>query len=87
MQQSRQEHQDQLDKEMFIQWKEHPVTIKVLAHLRERRDDLKEMWASGNLASPNLDEMAIKNAAAQGACSVLNDLLNIDYVELGDSND
>lgn len=39
---------------------------------------MKEMWALGNFAAPSLDEMAIRNAAAQGYCSALEDVLSID---------
>ena len=61
--------------------------MQILTHLSRRREELKELWASGGLASPNLDEMAIKNAAAQGACSILNDLLSISWEELGEDNE
>lgn len=39
---------------------------------------MKEMWANGGFAAPNVEEMAIRNAAAQGYCSALDDVLSID---------
>ena len=74
----------EVDQEMFLAWRDHPITMLVMANLEQRRNDLKELWASGGLASPRMDEMAIKNAAAQGACSIIEDILGIDYVQLGE---
>lgn len=54
------------------------MTILLFNFLRGKREDLKEMWATGGFAAPALDEMAIRNAAAQGAASVLEDILTID---------
>ena len=61
--------------------------MQILTHLLHRKEEIKELWATGGLASPNLDEMAIKNAAAQGACSVYDDILNISYEELESNNE
>ena len=58
-----------------------------MAHLSNKREGLKEQWATGGLASPRTDEMAIQSAAAQGACSVLEDILSIDFVELNGEGD
>lgn len=40
------------------------------------------MWATGAFAGPSLEEIAIRNAAAQGAASAYARLLTIDHVEL-----
>jgi len=40
------------------------------------------MWAIGSFSAPSLDEMAIRNAAAQGAASAYNDFLNIEYQDI-----
>lgn len=59
-----------------------------MALLKERLDSRKEMWASGYFAGPSFEELAIRNSAAQGACSAYQDILNIDYQSLnGDNND
>jgi hypothetical protein len=56
--------------------------------LKARKEGLKEMWAGGAFSGPSTQEMAIRNSAAQGACSAYEDILNIDYQSLnGDSND
>jgi len=73
---------NQVEREQFLAWREHPVTEALLTYLHNKREDLKEMWADGAFAAPSTDEMAIRNAAAQGAASVLDDLLNLDEVTL-----
>ena len=56
--------------------------------LKERLASRKEMWASGYFAGPSFEELAIRNSAAQGACSAYEDILNIDYQALnGEDND
>lgn len=67
-----------LEQELFLQWKEHPTTQALLKYLKSERDRMKEMWAGGAFAAPSIEEMAIRNAAAQGYCSALDDVLTID---------
>lgn len=52
---------------------------------RSKRESLKEDWANGMFTATNDFEMLVKNAAATSACSILDDLLNISYVELGEN--
>lgn len=35
------------------QWKDHPVTRKVLQYLHDVREDLKEEWAEGHIDREN----------------------------------
>jgi len=37
-----------------------------------------ELWAEGEFAGPSVEEMAIRNAAAQGAASILAEILTLD---------
>lgn len=55
--------------------------------LHSKREDLKEDWANGNFTASVGNEMLVRNAAATGACSILNDLLNISYEELEEPKD
>jgi hypothetical protein len=91
MQQTNQQLRDrmeQADKDQFLSWKDHPVTELLMDLLKARKENLKEMWAGGDLSGPSFQEMAIRNSAAVGACSAYNDILNIDYQSLnGDSDD
>jgi hypothetical protein len=66
---------------MFKEWKSHPVTDLLLRWANEKKETLKEQWASGGFMGPSFDECVVRNAAAQGAISILDDLLNISYEE------
>lgn len=72
----------QLDKDQFQAWLDHPVTRDLFNFLRSKRDGLKEMWAGGGFAAPSIEEMVIRDAAAQSACSILQEILTLDEVEL-----
>ena len=69
-------HQD------FKAWRDHPITVLVMEWAHLRRESLKEAWADGTLTGAFTTEMIVKNAGATGACSILSDLLAIDYAEL-----
>lgn len=74
-------------REQFQGWLDHPTTKLLWVFLRKRREELKEQWASGFFAGPSFDEMSIRNAAAQGAASVLEEILTVDEVQLGEVNE
>ena len=80
-----QDKMEEAQKEQFLNWQAHPVTEMVMEWARSKRESLKEDWANGMFTAANDFEMLIKNAAATSACSILDDLLNISYVELGES--
>ena len=77
----------EMEREQFQAWKEHPVTQEVFRHLTNLRNSLKDQWAEGNFAAPSLDEMAIRNAAAQGAASAYQEILTLDEVALRGSDE
>ena len=52
--------------------------MQLLRYFKERREDLKELWATGGLMGPSMEETVIRNAAAQGAVSILEEMLNLD---------
>lgn len=63
---------------------EHPVTRMLRAYLSMKREDLKELWASGAFSASLETEMIAKNAGATGACSAYQDILDMDYQKLKD---
>ena len=66
--------------EDFNAWRRHPVTEFLFLWAFKKREGLKEDWASGAFSDPSFElAMAIKNAGATGACSILKDLLDLDY--------
>lgn len=52
--------------------------------LQERRQELMEQWADGMFSAAFDMEMAVKNAGATGACSIIKSILEISYEELED---
>ena len=69
-------------KEDFLAWLQDPCTDLLRAWARAKRDDLKERWALGHYSDTFDTAMLVKNAGATGACSVLKDLIELDYDEI-----
>ncbi len=70
------------DEELFRQWREHPVTIRLLQWAERRREALKEGWANGEFTAAFDIEMMAKNAAATGAVSIYKELIDISSEDL-----
>ena len=51
--------------------------IRLWAEVRQER--LKDAWARGEFSAAFSMEMAVKNAGATGACSILQELQELDY--------
>jgi hypothetical protein len=59
-----------------------------LARIQFRREQLKEAWANGEFSAAFDTEMIVKNAGATGACSVIQEILNITVEDIfGDDED
>jgi hypothetical protein len=58
------------------------VTKQLRRWARLRREQLKDSWAAGEFSAAFDTEMLVKNAGATGACSILQELMNLDYDEL-----
>lgn len=52
-----------------------------------RREKLKESWARGEFTASLNTEMVARNAAATGAASIYEELLNLTYEDLEDDTD
>lgn len=71
----------------FNEWRSHPITTQLFQYLKEKRLALMELWATGGIAGPTIEETAIRNAAAQGAVSVLEEIGTLDvnsFSEVGE---
>jgi len=77
-----QDKMEQADKELFLSWKDHPVTEMLMEWAARQRNNLMEQWADGGLSAAFTTEMLVRNAGATGYCNAMRDLLGIDYVEL-----
>lgn len=61
------------------EWLQHPCTKALREWAKERREDLKEMWANGDFAASFEVEMLVKNAGATGACSIYTHIEELDF--------
>ena len=76
------------ESELFHQWKSHPVTLALMKILWDKREGLKEAWASGEFSASLSTEMMVRNAGATGACSILAEILNVEASDIfGESNE
>lgn len=58
------------------------MTQAFFKKLIEHREELKESWAAGSFTAAFDVEMAVKNAAATGACSMIQEILNYTSEDL-----
>jgi hypothetical protein len=59
-------------KELFEEWKFHPVTKKLFKLMEEDRENMKEMLVHG-----------VENEAeVRGRCKILGSLLNLQYEDM-----
>lgn len=70
--------------EDFQLWLLHPVTILQRDWAHRKREALKETWADGNFSAAFTVEMAVKNAGATGACSILKEVIAPNYQDMID---
>lgn len=68
--------------EEWIEWLNHSCTQRLRYWAEVERERLKESWANGDFSAAFDMEMAVKNAGATGACSVLIGIINLDYEQV-----
>lgn len=71
-----------LEEQDFIDWLDHPVTQKFMTFLAQRKEDLKEQWASGAFTHVERYATAIANAKAIGRCEELSRILELEHTDL-----
>lgn len=70
--------------EDFQLWLGSPVTKLQRLWALKKREGLKELWADGNYSAAFTVEMAVKNAGATGACSILKEVTDPNYQDMID---
>lgn len=70
------------DEQDFLDWLDHPVTLRFMAFLAQRKEDLKEQWASGAFTHVERYAAAISNAKAIGQCEELSRILELEHGDL-----
>jgi hypothetical protein len=71
----------------FIDWLDHPVTLKFMAFLARRKEDLKEQWASGAFTHVERYAAAIANAKAIGQCEEISRILELEHGQLANEEE
>jgi hypothetical protein len=65
-----------LSKEMWVSWKQDPVTNLVMQEIRRRKEFAKEGIATGKVDGNELQRVI-------GACMALQDIVDMEYRDSG----
>jgi len=66
----------------FHQWKQHPVTKDFFAFLAEQINNKAKDWAEGQFNGSDLHSFVAQNATAQGAVTVMRDLVTLEFKDI-----
>ena len=61
----------------FLEWKQHPVTEAILAHIRKARIEAQEAWANRQFTTDADNQFAL------GGVYAINQILELEYADLG----
>ena len=61
----------------FLEWKQHPVTEAILAHIRKARMEAQEAWANRQFTTDADNQFAL------GGVYAINQILELEYADLG----
>lgn len=71
-----------ITEEDFDQWKGHPVTIRLMAILKDVRESARDSWENGAFTDQSKHGSDIKNAQAIGACGIIRQLEELEFKDL-----
>jgi hypothetical protein len=78
----------EISHEQWLLWLDDPVTMALRAWATERINDRRDMWEGGHFKTPDHFESAIRDSAAQGACSVYREIEALEFeLVIGASED
>lgn len=63
-------------------WRQHATTQKIFKYLIDKREDLKEAFASGFTAYKSTDETVLKTAELIGQCNLLQEIIDISFSDI-----
>lgn len=75
------------EEEEWANWTQHPCTKKLRRWALEGKQDLMEKWAAGEFSGAFTTELIVKNAGATGACSIYDAVIELDYNQIGASDE
>lgn len=77
-----------IEKQQWIVWLDDPVTRSLREWAGGRRAELRDMWEGGHFKGLDHFESSIRDSAAQGACSVYQEIEALDYeLVIGEQED
>lgn len=76
-----------VEEDLFLAWKEHPVTQELFRLLESRVRRYQEDWVSGAFDASFGAEYIARNSLAKGYCNACKDILNIEYSEVIDKHE
>ena len=65
--------------EQWMLWLNDPVTQALRDWAKEKINERRDMWEGGHFKSADHFESAIRDSAAQGACSVYREIEALDF--------
>ena len=80
--QQKPQYMDSPEYRRFQEWLGHPETARLRKWAETQRQTLMEAWADGSFSSSFTMEMMAKNAGATGGCSVLSQIIEMDYQQI-----
>lgn len=64
----------------FLGWRSNPHTKEIYKYLNEKREDIKELLASGNIPQENRERCI-------GLCQAYQDVLSLDFSNISKEED
>jgi len=74
-----------VNEEEWAAWLDHPCTKVVRDWAKREREELNDMWSSVVFTAAFDIEMAVKNAGATGACSIYEQVSEMDFNQIVES--
>ena len=71
-----------VSKEMVQEWESHPVSRVFRKYLSQRRQELMQAWAAGQVSEDTEFKQAVMNGAAIRECQVLEELADFSNLDL-----
>ena len=68
-----------VEQAQFQEWLSHPVTSQLRQWAQNRRQELMDQWANGDFFASFNTEMIAKNAGAASACSIYQQINELDF--------
>ena len=69
-----------MDRDAWVSWTQHEVTLEFFKWLQNGKDEAKEDWAREMFRAEDMQDWALKNAFALGGIKVINQILDKEFM-------